>query len=67
LVLRGTPLAWSDKNKNKNKNKNKIKNKNKNKNKTKSKTKSTSVAAMSPPLHLQTAMPMLPLLLPLRK
>jgi hypothetical protein len=44
-------LAWSNKNKNKNK----------------TKTKLTTVAATSPPLCLQTATPMLPLLLPLRK
>jgi hypothetical protein len=44
-------------------------NKTKTKTKTKSKstTKSTTVAAMSPPLRLQTAMPVLPPLLPLRK
>jgi hypothetical protein len=45
------PLVWSNKNKNKNK----------------TKTKSTTVVAMSPPLRLQTATHVLPLLLPLQK
>jgi hypothetical protein len=46
-----TPLAWSDQNKNKNK----------------TKMKSTTVVATSLRLGLETALPMLPLLLPLRK
>jgi hypothetical protein len=52
---------------NKNKNKSKSKDKKKAKAKTKTKTKSTTVAATSPPLHLQTATPMQPPLLPLHK
>jgi hypothetical protein len=65
------PLEWRNKNKNKNKQKqNQKKQKNKKqkkKRKKKKKNKLTAVAAMSPALRLQSAMPVLPPLLPLHK